>query len=349
MVAPNHPDNFEDRLNQLREEALAKGAITGEGVRPAGGPIPAMPLPVENTSWPGYYGLPVLKEPVWKWMISLYFFVGGLAGMSGLVALGALLKHDWELARVAVWQAAIGALISPILLIWDLGRPMRFLNMLRVLKLQSPMSLGSWILSAFGAATIPALILTEWHLHNVAQGGSMAVVHGLAIAAIAGSALSGIFLATYTGALLGVTAVPAWHLHRAILPLKFGIAGLGSASGLLELLGFHRPELRVIGYGAAIAETFVMISLEVNKHGAADRALHQGGSGWTLRIGEALEGPLAILFRAFAGPLVAAGSFILGALLTRFGWLAAGRKSAKDPEAVFAGQRIPAATTPTHA
>ena len=171
MVAPNQPDDFEARLAQLREQAMAKAPITDVGVRAHGGPIPAYPqTPETKQQGPGYYGLPLLKPPVWKWMIAVYFFVGGAAGMAALIATAALFQHNWALVRAALWVAAIGAILSPCLLIWDLGRPMRFINMLRVLKFQSPMSVGSWIVSGFGAAAIPALLLTEWHLHALAAG-----------------------------------------------------------------------------------------------------------------------------------------------------------------------------------
>lgn len=351
MPSPREPSpDFEQRLDQLREEALAKGTVTGDRVRAAGAPLPPDGiLTPEKHPGPGYYNLPMLKPPVWKWMIAAYFFVGGLAGMSGLIAVAALLKHDWPLVEAALWPAAVGAIISPILLIWDLGRPTRFINMLRVLKVQSPMSLGSWFLAAFGGGAIPALLLTLWHVHNIATGAPLPAVHVLAIIAIVITAAAGIFLATYTGALLGATAVPAWHLHRAILPVKFGVAGLGSAAGLLELLGHRAPALQVIGYGAAIAQTFVMLSLELNKHGIADRVLHQGASGWTLRAGETLEGPLSLVLRLLGGAPAAAVSFLLGALLTRFGWLAAGRRSATEPQAVLAAQEPPHGTRPQHA
>ncbi|HVU31898.1 MAG TPA: NrfD/PsrC family molybdoenzyme membrane anchor subunit [Opitutaceae bacterium] len=341
----NHPDNFEERLHQLREEALAKGVVTGAGVHAAAGPMPEPTRTPETLNTVGYYGLPIIKPPVWKWMIGGYFFVGGLSGMASLLAAAALLKRDWAMSRAAMWCAAAGAVVSPALLIWDLGRPQRFINMLRVFKPQSPMSLGSWVLTAFGAAAIPGAVLTELQFRMLERGTPNAAIHGLAIAAIVGSASTGVLLATYTGALLGVTAVPAWHLHRKVLPFHFGIAGLGSAAALLELLGFRSPALRLIGYGAAALETAVLVTLETRKHAEADEALHKGKSGLTLRSGEALEGPLSLVFRAFGASPQAAGCFLAGALLTRFGWLSAGRESAKNPRAVLASQRpaLPAA------
>jgi hypothetical protein len=138
--------------------------------------------------------------------------------------------------------------------------------------------------------------------------------------------------------LLGATAIPAWFLHRTLLPIHFGTAGLGSAAGLLELVGHRTPTLNFIGFCAAAVETVLLVWLSIDKHGAADRAIHEHGSGWLIRIGEILNGPLALLLRFFGLIPLAAISFLLGALLSRFGWIAVGRVSGRDPEAVFASQ-----------
>ena len=87
-----------------------------------------------------YYELPVLRPPVWTWEVPLYFFLGGISGISACMAFAAQLLHvDPDLIRPLLWMALIGAAICPLLLIADLGRPSRFLYMLRVFKLQSPM------------------------------------------------------------------------------------------------------------------------------------------------------------------------------------------------------------------
>ena len=140
-IAMSAERNFEERLESWRKEAKHGGAVTGRGVDVAGGPIPQRP---------GYYGEAVVRPPVWTWEIPLYFFVGGAAGMAPLFACAGLFLGRPELARAALWITAAGAIISPILLIMDLGRPRLFLNMLRVFKYQSPMSVGAWILSMFG-------------------------------------------------------------------------------------------------------------------------------------------------------------------------------------------------------
>src|SRR5690348_9266898 len=152
-----HRTDYDTLLHQLRREAREKGRVGDAGTHAAGGP---MPNPSSSNNASGYFGLPFLKPPVWEWMIPVYFFIGGIAGMSGLVAVGAFIKSEFDLARIAMWSAAIGAIISIILLTADLGRPMRFIYMLRVFKYQSPMSLGSWILSAFSAFAVPGLVFT---------------------------------------------------------------------------------------------------------------------------------------------------------------------------------------------
>jgi hypothetical protein len=302
-----------------------------------------MPNPSSSSKEPGYFGLPFLKPPVWKWMIAVYFFVGGLAGMSGLVAAGALIKNELDIARVAMWSAGVGAIVSVILLVLDLGRPMRFVYMLRVFKYQSPMSVGSWILSAFSAFAVPGLVLVELYFHNITSG----VVHSLMVIAIVGSALFGIFLATYTGALIAATAIPAWNTHRALLPFHFGLSGLGSAVALPLVVGFNNSALVAIFFFAAGAETLVQIYLTFRRHGAVDAALHHGKSGWLMLAGETLSGPLPLILAGLKSWPAAGIAFLLGSLITRFGWLAAGRASACDPKSVIASETGPQACAQT--
>ena len=321
----------ESRLEKLRDDAWQQGVVTGRGVDVAGGPIPPRP---------GYYGQPVVRPPVWTWEIPIYFFVGGLGGMSAVIALGALLFHHLDVARTAIWVAAIASVLSPILLILDLGRPRLFLHMLRVFKPQSAMSMGAWILAAFGMCVVPGLIaleLQEFHLFAGAIDQILGVAAGILIF---GSAVLGVLLATYTGVLIGVTAIPAWFLHHRLLPIHFGTAGLGSAAALLELLGHQIAPLNAIGLFASAVETILLIWLSVDKHGVADRAIHEHRSGWLIRIGAFLTGPIPIVLRIFGVIPLAAISFLLAALVSRFGWIAVGKISGRDPEAVFASQKL---------
>ncbi len=320
----------EKRLEELREQAWKDGVVAGRGVDVAGGPIPRKP---------GYYGQPVVKPPVWTWEIPIYFFVGGLSGMSAVIASAAVLFHHVDLARTAMWLAAIGVILSSILLIMDLGRPLLFINMLRVFKHQSAMSMGVWILSTFAVCVVPGLIALELHAHQVLGGTLGQLMRLVAGMLIFGSAFFGTLLATYTGVLIGATAIPAWFLHRLLLPIHFGTAGLGSAAGLLELLGHRLAALNALGYYAAAVESALLLWLSVDKHGMADRAIHEHGSGWVIRIGEILTGPLALVFRLFGQVPLAAISFLIGALVSRFGWIAVGKVSGSDPESVFAAER----------
>jgi formate-dependent nitrite reductase membrane component NrfD len=266
--------------------------------------------------------------------------MGGLAGMSAVIATGAVIFHHVDLARTAMWVAAIaGAILSPVLLIMDLGRPRLFLNMLRVFKHRSAMSMGAWILSFFGACAVPGLIALELHVRQISGGTFDQFLRVAAGIFILGAAIFGTLLATYTGVLIGATTIPAWFSHRTLLPIHFGTAGLGSAAGLLELLGHRSAALNFLGYYAAGVEFALLIWLSLDKKGAANRAIHEHGSGWLIRIGEVLNGPLAIVFRLFGQIPFAAISFLVGALISRFGWIAVGKVSGADPEAVFASQK----------
>ncbi len=320
----------EQRLQELREQAWDKGIVAGRGVDVTGGPIPRRS---------GYYGQPIVKPPVWTWEIPIYFFIGGLAGMAAVIAFAGLIFHEIDLARTAMSLATIGAVLSPILLTIDLGRPRLFLNMLRVFKYKSPMSVGAWIVFAFGACVIPGLIALELGTRYSFGDGTDQFLKIFAHLLVIGSAFWGVLLATYTGVLLGVTAIPAWFLHRVLLPIHFGSAGLGSAAALLELLGHRVAPLSALGFLAAAIETALWIWLEIDKHGAADRALHEGSAGWLIRGGELFSGPLSLIPRLANLVPLAAISFLLGALISRFGWIEAGKVSGRDPEAVFASQR----------
>ena len=320
----------EHRLDELRERARMNGAVSGRGVDIAGGPIPRKA---------GYYGEMVVRPPVWTWEIPVYFFVGGLAGMSAVIAAAAAFCHHLDIARTALIVAVAAAIISPILLILDLGRPRRFINMLRVFKPQSPMSMGAWILVAFSACVMPALIALELHVRGAVPGPMDTTIRIITAGVLTGSAITGALLATYTGVLIGATTIPAWFSHHIMLPIHFGTAGLGSAAGVLELLGYRIAALNVIGFFAAAVETVVVITLLVNRRGDADRALRNSSSGLLLHVAELLTGPFPLVLRALSFIPLAAISFVVGSMLSRFGWIWAGRISGRDPEAVFASQR----------
>lgn len=320
----------EKHLEKIRQQAeRARLEIVGE--RPMGAPFPqASP---DN----GYYQIPLLKKPPWTWEIPLYFFVGGVAGAASVV--GAIADYtgaDRRLVRDARWIAAAGSVISPALLVSDLGRPERFLAMLRVFKPQSPMSVGVWTLLGFStaaSATAFAGYLQDRHgsslplrvLENAGQAASMAL---------------GLPFSNYTGVLIGATAIPVWNRNASTLPIHFGASGLGAAVGLLELMGHHKSRaLRALALGAAILETLEGVHLETRSDTSL-RPLKEGASGWITRTGGALAGPVPAALRlasmmtrerrSHSLRTCAAWCSIVGSLLTRIGWIQAGHASARD-------------------
>ncbi len=329
------PDSAKERrLTELRDEAARSGRVAAPGVRAVGGPVPEHGgLPAASAS-SGYYGLPLLKDPPWIWTVPLYFFVGGAAGAAAIIAAVARwTRGDESLVRDARLVALAGGAISPVLLIADLGRPARFLNMLRVFKRQSPMSVGAWLLVAFNGATGSGAVLrllnhsTERQLlKNAARAASDA-------ADVAAAVLGG-GVATYTGVLIGVTAVPVWARNVRVLPFHFGVSGFASASCLLEL-AHDDSALHRIGWLTAAAETLVGAALELDR-GRAQEPVKHGPSGRLVRIGGLLSGPGALAIRALggrsrAGRRLAAAVSLAGSIVTRFAWIQAGQQSAEDP------------------
>jgi Polysulphide reductase, NrfD len=321
----------ERKLFEIRREAELHGEAKGKGIHPAGAPFP---MASPDT---GYYGIPLLKQPAWIWEIPLYFFVGGAAGAAAVV--GAIADYtgaDRRLVRDARWIAAAGAVISPALLISDLGRPERFLNMLRVFKPQSPMSVGVWTLLGFSGGAAAA-----------AFAGFMRERYGpslpLRIIENAGSAVSlafGLPFSNYTGVLIGATVIPAWNQNVVDLPIHFGMSGLSAAVGMLELLGHRKSRaLQMLGLGAAIFECWEGSRLEARSQRALD-PLKYGFSGSLIRAGGTLSGPVPALLRSVSlltGKRTAkdlrrwaAISAIAGSLITRIAWVHAGHVSARD-------------------
>jgi formate-dependent nitrite reductase membrane component NrfD len=302
----------------------------------------------------GYYNQPLLKPPVWTWEIPVYFFVGGVAGIAAvLAAAGALTDADAALVRDARWIAVIGALLSPALLISDLGRPGRFLNMLRVFKTQSPMSVGAWTLVVFTPAVLAALI---W---DPASPGASAGARVVGLLGTAIGAATGLVLATYTGVLLGVTAIPVWAAHARTLPWNFAASSLGAAVSILELAGHRDPAMNLLGIGSAATLAVMWVLDEIDQR-PASRPLTSGPSGRLIRAGKLLAGPVPLVLRiVWPGDaplrLVAAASAIAGALLSRFAWMVVARASVLlaalmllvTPELAAQQPRVPDLSTKT--
>ncbi len=320
----------ERRLEAIRTEALRTGRVEAIGARPAGSPIPI--ASVET----GYYGIPMLKEPQWSWEIPIYFFVGGAAGAAAVIAeFAQMTGAETEVVNDARTVAAIGAILSPALLVSDLGVPSRFLNMLRVFKVQSPMSVGVYIVSLFGPSATAAKIV-NWARRN-GSGTMLKIIEGTAGLF---AALTGLGMATYTGVLIGATAIPVWNENIVTLPTHFALSGLAAGVSAIQLMGHEENRaLRILGIAASAGETMEGMKLEMEKKPASE-AIKKGLSGAITRLGGVLSGPLPLALRLAAiftkdsrsKNLVRAGSAasLAGSLLTRVGWIRAGHSSARD-------------------
>ena len=235
-----------------------------------------------------YYDRHILKPPVWTWEIPAYFFLGGTAGASAVLAALARLAGNHRLARSATLAATACIALCPPLLIDDLGRPERFLNMLRVFRPTSPMSVGTWILSLFGG------------LSSVAAGSELTgVARPLGRLAELAAAGLGPALSTYTAALLAQTSIPAWREARRYLPFLFGAGSAAAAGGLacITTPASAAGPARRLAIGAALAEIAVSKTME--------RGL--GATGEPYRVQAAAPYSRAALLLMVSGAAVLAG------------------------------------------
>ena len=213
-------------------------------------------------------------------------------------------------------------------------RPARFLAMLRVFKLQSPMSMGAWILAAFSSAT-GAAAFTSWARERYGESLPLTIVNESAKAM---SALFGLPFSNYTGVLIGATAIPVWNRNIKTLPVHFGASGVQAGVSILELLGHDHPALNALALGSAAWESWEGFHLERRRDPQLDPLKH-GTSGWITRVGGVLSGPIPLILRSIIATRggrnselrrAAAYCGILGSLLTRYGWMMAGKVSAKQ-------------------
>jgi formate-dependent nitrite reductase membrane component NrfD len=289
---------------------------------------------VRENEFRSYYGRPVIKEPVWTWEIPTYFFTGGLAGASAVLSSAAALTGNDKLARTALYVGAAADLVSPALLISDLGRPERFHHMFRVLKVTSPMNVGSWVLLfSGGASSTAALLDLAGRLRRVRTAAAIV------------STLSGPPLATYTGVLISDTAVPVWHEARRELPWIFGASAAASAGAAASMFTHPRDAgpARRLAVAGVLAEGALMQAMQ----------LRLGGLGEVYRQGEARTFSRAAKGMATAGAALLAtrgrksrGAAVLGGALVCAGELSlrwavfkAGKQSARDPKYVVESQR----------
>ncbi|HIZ98661.1 MAG TPA: polysulfide reductase NrfD [Candidatus Janibacter merdipullorum] len=317
---------------------LAKGGRSwlsrdGGGTREA----PAVP----DAEFSSYYGQSIVKPVPWDHKISAYLFVGGIAGTSGIIQAGAAATGNHVLQRNSRLVAMTTVALSGAALVADLGRPERFLNMMRTVKLTSPMSVGTWILSAY--AGFAGVTTAREVLRLLPARGPLPaltrVTDALGPPSTVGQAAFGAPLAAYTAVLLADTAHPVWHESRRELPFVFvGSAALASGGLQMALTPTSQAgparRLALLGVGTELA---AMHRLEEHLADLGiDEPLASGQGSGKLRLakGLAIAGGIGTLLAGRSRLLsIASGAALATAsALTRAGIVEAGIESAKDPK-----------------
>lgn len=300
---------------------------------------------VPEAEFTSYYGRPVVKPAPWEHDIAAYLFSGGLAAGSSLLAAGADLNHLPALRRSGR-LAALGALgFSMAALVHDLGKPSRFLNMLRTVKLTSPMSVGTWLLSIYGPfAGVAAVSEALGMVPREKVRGPLGLLRGAGRPAGLLAGVTAPPVAAYTAVLLSDTATPSWHDAYKELPFVFVSSALAASGGLAMVtvpVGQAGPARRM-AVGGAVVELLAEQQME-RSMGLSAEPLHRGRAGTLMKAAKVLTAAGA------AGTLLGGRSRVLSALsgaalmagsaCTRFGVFEAGMASAKDPKYTVVPQR----------
>ncbi len=318
----------EDRRRSMPRE-VGVSAPEGRRRRRRGGEEPMVP-DVEFTS---YYGQPVLKQTVWGTDIPSYLFLGGLAGASSALAAAAQLSGHPELARTSKVGAAGAISLSMVALVHDLGRPARFINMLRVVKVTSPMSVGTWILSAYTPLALGAAASAV--TRKLPRAGLAATLPAAAL---------GPAVAAYTSVLLCDTAVPAWHEGHREMPFLFAGSATAAAGGLGMLAarpgqGAQAAKFAALGASAELTAKRLLL----RRLGPAAEPYQKGRAGTMMRAAEVLTAAglagAVLASRNRATAALSGAALMAASALTRFGVFEAGRASARDPKYTVGPQR----------
>jgi formate-dependent nitrite reductase membrane component NrfD len=305
----------------------------------------------------GYYGVPVIHRPHWKWLVIGYFYLGGISGASAVIAAVSRLfggASSAQMARIATFVSFLSLVPCPVLLIFDLGRPARFFHMLRAFRASSPMSIGTWGLTVFGL--ISTLIASLQLMDDRASRSGLrpsasrrAAGHALALL----GALSGFFVAGYTGVLLAATAVPLWSKRPALLgPLFLSSAMTSGVAAITAVaLAMEREEneadarLHALELVSTIAEESLLV-IWISALGPTAKPIVEGHLGAVVRhgavgVGMALPLTVAALSHHLprrgrrASRLVSAVLTLAGVFCVRYAVVVGGRHSADDPLATF--------------
>jgi formate-dependent nitrite reductase membrane component NrfD len=345
-----YPNSLNPIVTDGRDIDTRIGALLGEGSLQRVEPVDrrfkhdarvSRELRQSDPSDPTYYNRPMLKAPVWEPYIPAYYFLGGAAGAS--LALGAAVQLDRSkatsgLVRKAHWVGIVASSIGAVCLILDLGRPTRFLNMMRVFRPTSPMNMGAWILAGTPPAAIAAGLFARSSLF-CGLGEVCGYISGFL----------GLGLCTYTGVLVGNTAIPVYQEGRRVLPILFGASAASAAGGVLGMFGdLNARERRIVRGFTALGAAAEFACSKWMEHETSHveqvgLPLKRGLSGALWKSAGFLSfAALAVTIapgsgrtkRVIGGSLAALGSFAL-----RFAVHYAGEASARDPKASFHLQR----------
>ena len=297
-----------------------------------------------------YYGRSVVKPPPWGHEIPAYLFLGGLAGGAGLIALGGQLTGREALRRNARLGSLVAVGLGGAALVADLGRPDRFYNMLRTIKLSSPMSVGSWILAGFsGGMGVAAIAEADRLTGEIVPLGPLEPLRkALGVVEGPGGWIAAAFappLTAYTAVLLSDTANPTWNAAYRHLPFVFVSSATMAGCGLslVTTTTAETAPVRALAAAAALSDVASMKLMESQMDPVAAEPLHEGRPGAMLRWSErlALAGGLgaAVLGHNRAGAVVSGVALMAASALTRFGVFEAGMESARDPRYTVEPQR----------
>ena len=299
-----------------------------------------------------YFNRPLLKRPRWEWNVITYLVLGGIAGGSGVLAALAQRSGDAPLERSSRYLSLALAGACPALLISHLGRPERFLHMMRIVKLKSPMSLGVWGLVGFsGFAGLNAAaqlardnLLPAWF----ARFAPRSITTGM-------QAFFGAFLAGYTGVLLSATAIPLWGKGKYHIPAMSVASAISGACAINAVAlcadgngGPAQHKLEKLEACAALLELGILLHFR-SYAGSTGKPMYEGSRGERLRtltLKGGIAAPLLLnlpsllgckknrrpstLRTLLAGALTLAGGYVLRETL-----IEAGKASADDPAQAF--------------
>ncbi len=196
-----------------------------------------------SAAWngPTYYGRSQLKAaPFNNYVVGGYIFLAGLSGGSMIVStIAEQAGHRDGVGRRGRMLSVLAPTLGSAMLVWDLHTPQRFMNMMRIARRTSPMSIGTWLLLGFSAFAMPAAAAEIAAPHVRLTG----VLRRAARIAAVPAAVLGTGLGTYTAALLAATSTPLWAAAPRSLAARFASSTVLTGASALSL-GETNPRTR---------------------------------------------------------------------------------------------------------